>query len=281
MDRLSEHGLRLFGLEPGKTPPADGASRVFVLTLTAPCTWTDGSRIWQAVQERWQWPEPAVALAGQAGVQLWFALATAQTAAQAQPWQQALRQLALPEAPDFAVHWWPPPPAARDATAAAETSPAPQLPPARLGPERWTAFVAPHLAAVFGEDGWLDLPPSRDAQAELLARLSPVSPAALEAALQDATAARDDAPHPAATPAHDRPLRSGAAAATGPSLPPPAAGGNGTVHAEGTAAAREAQDFLLALMRDPTQPLRWRVAAAQALLHAAPPSASFPAEPRA
>ena len=78
------------------------------------------------------------------------------------------------------------------------------LVPAQQGAtENWSAFVAPDLAPVFADTPWLDIPPSVEGQADLLAKLQSIKPAALDAALQrlqpqDATA--PEAPPPATTP---------------------------------------------------------------------------------
>lgn len=49
---------------------------------------------------------------------------------------------------------------------------------------RWSAFVAPDLAAIFSAEPWLDLPPSPEAQARILSPLECIKPAVFHAVLE-------------------------------------------------------------------------------------------------
>jgi hypothetical protein len=49
---------------------------------------------------------------------------------------------------------------------------------------RWSAFVAPDLAAIFSEEPWLDLAPNPEAQAKVLSRLECIKPAVFQAILE-------------------------------------------------------------------------------------------------
>ena len=71
----------------------------------------------------------------------------------------------------------------------------------------WSAFILPHLAAMFADEPWLDMKPSPDAQADLLLRLKSLSPAdwrraqlQLEPAEAASTFAAASSPLPAALP---------------------------------------------------------------------------------
>lgn len=110
----------------------------------------------------------------------------------------------------------------------------PALPGTEVGPERWAALVSPDLAPLFTETPWLDLPPGADAQAALLAPLRPITADELAAALR--TLAPPDA-------------------TTAPGAPEPR-----------SAPEREAERFLLSVMRDAAAPLAQRIDAAKALL---------------
>lgn len=110
----------------------------------------------------------------------------------------------------------------------------PALPGSEVGTERWAALVSPDLAPLFNETPWLELPPGDDAQAALLAPLRPITADELAAALR--TLAPPDA-------------------ITAPGAPEPR-----------TAPEREAERFLLAVMRDAAAPLAQRIEAAKALL---------------
>jgi hypothetical protein len=95
---------------------------------------------------------------------------------------------------------------------------------------RWSAFVAPDLAAVFGDDPSLDLPPGDEAQAEVLSRIQPIPAADWQRAIASADPAARPVSQPTPT-AQDDPRR-----------------------------------FLLSVMNDATVDMALRVEAAKALL---------------
>lgn len=125
-------------------------------------------------------------------------------------------------------------PAARRRCWPAPDAAPPALPGAEVGAERWAALVSPDLAPLFTETPWLDLPPGDDAQAALLAPLRAITADELAAALR--TLAPPDT-------------------AAAPGAPEPR-----------TAPEREAERFLLSVMRDAAAPLAQRIDAAKALL---------------
>ncbi|OOG87875.1 hypothetical protein B0E41_03075, partial [Hydrogenophaga sp. A37] len=115
---------------------------------------------------------------------------------------------------------------------------------------RWSAFVAPDLPAVFGDDPSLDFQPGEDAQAELLSRLASITPDAWQAALARLQpAAVVAAPTPTAVP-----------------TPPLAAS---TPHHALNGPYQDPRRFLMDVMNDPTVALAYRIEAAKALLVAA------------
>jgi hypothetical protein len=189
-------------------------------------------------------------------LQLWFSLAAPLPAADAEALLLHLQRHWLPDVADDRFWRWP----------AAALPPAhgvpPVLPPRALGPEQWSAFVAPDLAAVFGDTPWLDLPPGDEAQADLLARLRSVPAADVERFWASKNA-------PAALPQQE--------AAGGPAKPTPH-GAEGTHPAPagaqgGAATTADAQGlppspraFLTAVMNDPKVALALRIEAAKALL---------------
>jgi hypothetical protein len=65
---------------------------------------------------------------------------------------------------------------------------------------RWSAFVAPDLAAVFGDDPSLDLPPGDEAQAEVLSRIQPIPAADWQRAIASAAPAALPVSQPTTTP---------------------------------------------------------------------------------
>jgi hypothetical protein len=101
----------------------------------------------------------------------------------------------------------------------------------------WSAFVAPGLAGMFADEPWLDMPPSPDAQAKLLAGLKSIQPAEFRLAQERLRPAEAPVARAVASVATDVP--------------------------------REAQDpkrFLLAVMNDPATDMPLRIEAAKALL---------------
>ena len=178
MSRIDTETQRLFGLpaEGGAQRSlvrADGCVRSLVLAQTGPADWTLLAPLWRGVQADLGWSAPAIAVNGRDAFELWFSLAAPL------PWAEATRLLAQLQRrylgglrPDR-VRAWP--------SAVAPTEP-PTVPPFAAGPQRWAAFIASDLPAVFGDDPALDVEPGADAQAELLARLCSISAAELRQA---------------------------------------------------------------------------------------------------
>jgi len=209
MDRLHSELQRLY--------LAGGTGRVrgFVLEVAGPAGWPALSRLWQSVQADLDLPAPAIAINGSDACQLWFSLADAVTTQRAQAFLAGVCARYLAEVPPERIR-----------------TPAPDpLPPARVAQERWSAFVAPDLAPLFAEEPWLDHPPGRDAQADLLSRVATTKPEAFERAC----ARFAEAPAPVAAPA-------------------------------APAAMADPRAFLLSVMQDPSVDLRLRIEAAKALL---------------
>lgn len=233
--RLDAERQRLYG----DIVAHDGApARWRALVITAPAgQWRDLARLWQAVQDDLGWPAPAIAVSGDTRLALWFSLAQARPAEELQRLGQALLQPlgdAVTSAnPSLVWQVWPQAPSVAPATAGL-----PPCPPHALAPERWSAFVAPDLAPVFADTPWLDIPPSLDGQAELLASLRSVS--------------EDQLKMLALTPPNDAPQHVTAPPAAPTALSPD----------PGSSPRR----FLQQVMNDPEVPLRWRIEAAKALL---------------
>lgn len=246
MSRLNAEHQRLFDADAqGRLPAtADTTVRALVLAVHSPADWAALAPLWRGVQADFGWPEAAIAVNGTDAFELWFALADPLPRADAAELLARLQRRYLPGVRADRLRAWP----------AADTSAAPPVcPPFAAGPERWAAFVTPDLPAVFGDDPALDFEPGADAQADLLARLRPVSAtplrrarAALTPAAQPAASATPEAPsmtQPDAAPAH---LSTTLSSAIGRHEDP--------------------RDFLLAVMNDPVTPLALRIEAAKALL---------------
>lgn len=244
MTRLNTEFARLYGV-PNPTPavhqtdtrvPVD-AVQAMVLELARPADWSVLSAVWRAVQSELELPAPAIAISGRDGVQLWFSVAQPVRSSEAADFLAALRQQYLAAVADNRVGLYP----SRAALAAGNAAPARAVPAVDAHTGYWSAFVSADLASVFGDEPWLDIPPNRDQQADILSRLSPITPPQWHEALVRLDAARHK----------EEPL-----AATVAATPSPVS----DMQAQGPKA------FLMRVMNDPSVALRDRIEAAKALL---------------
>lgn len=227
MSRLETEQQRLFGT---RDTHAAGQVHAVVLELVQPSGWSELAALWQGVQADLDLPAPAIAVNGRDGYQLWLSFAQPVGIAQAQAFLEALRRRYLPDVPPERVRSY------IGNEGSGSIRPLPHLPPVQVGPERWSAFLAPDLAPVFADEPWLDHPPGADAQADLLSRMQAAGPEAFGRAL---TALSKDNEDEAAQPVVTR------------------AGG-----------ASDPRSFLQSVMQDETVDLRLRIEAAKALLAA-------------
>ena len=183
MSSLQSELQRLYGLplptplsndmkgSPGLMPAV--TVRSMVMGLTRPSHWDVLAPVWRGVQSELGLPAPAIAVAGEAGLQLWFSLAEPIAPAQALAFIDALRRRYLPDVDAGRVH-------CQFHSAAAPV-------PAELSePGRWSAFVAADLVAVFDDTPWLDLKPSDEGQAALLRGMATTERSAFEHAFERA-----------------------------------------------------------------------------------------------
>lgn len=193
---------------PGSTNPdneaqglvtPDGRVRALVLELARPADWSALSTVWQGVQADLELPAPAIAVSGIDGYQLWFSLAEAVPVAQAKAFLEALRLRYLGMVAPQRIGLMP----MEDASASGKIQHAPMVPAQHQDTGRWSAFVAPDLAAIFSDEPWLDVRPSPDAQANVLSRLACTQSAAFQAAMASITEKNVGNPdrHPVAEPA--------------------------------------------------------------------------------
>lgn len=215
--------------------PAAGATRTLVLELARPADWNVLAAVWQGVQADLALPAPAIAVSGSDGLQLWFSLQQPVDGARAVAFLAGLRARYLPGVAPARVRSLPP--------ADGGAWQLPEVPALQAGGENWSAFIAPDLAPLFSDTPWLDVQPSPEGQADLLAGLRPIPPAAFDAALQ----ALQQALKPAA--ADDTPQTAG------PAMAPSAPG-----------ADLDPRAFLQRVLNDESAPLVLRVEAAKALL---------------
>jgi hypothetical protein len=244
MSLLNTELARLFHLPASTATPVGQASgaagpvRALVLEVTGPADWAELSPVWRGVQTDLDLPAPAIAVSGTDGIQLWFSLAEPVSLDHAAAFLAGLQGRYLGALPAKRVRSYP-------HTTSGDGAPAlpPPVPALQAGTENWSAFVTQDLAAVFGEEPWLDLPPNRDQQAQLLGKLQSIKPATFLAALATLQA-------PALAPA--------------PADANPAAAHVATV-AEDTRHLSP-REFLMHVMHDPRVAMADRIAAARALL---------------
>ena len=240
MNRLHAQWQRLFlapGQQPqdGRAPPladAQGLTRALLLELARPADWRALAGVWQAVQQELGLPAPAIAVSGNEGFQLWFALAAPVSPADGLAFLQALAQRYLPDVA---------PQRLRLQAGDLSDGPAAALPPqlqAQAG--QWSAFVSPDLAPVFADTPWLDVAPGADGQADLLSGLHCLSPEDLRAATARLAPLHLDSE--GAEPRAEAPAAPGARTDQTP------------------------QAFLSQVMNDASVPLALRIEAAKALL---------------
>lgn len=186
MNRLHSelHRLAFSSAERGDD---EGRTRAFTLSLAGTGAWESLGSAWRGVQADLGLPAPAIAVAGRAGFQLWFAVAEPIAEDEARAFAQGLVRRYLGDA----AH-------ARIATDAVDAPP-----PREFAPGCWSAFVAPDLAGLFSEETWLDLQPGEDAQADLLARVQPMATEDVRRALQQLAPAQDTGARSAATATSD------------------------------------------------------------------------------
>lgn len=270
MTQLLAEWHRLYHPNPGAAslPPlaSNGLTRLVLLELRQPADWGLLGAVWQAVQTELGLPAPAIAVNGADGYQLWFSLAKPVDTAQAQAFWQGLLARYLAGTPHQRLRCWPAldvPAETADPNQPQTTSqpPWPQVPAEQAHAGRWSAFVAPDLARIFGDEPWLDVAPGQAAQAALLAGLASTPLPAFQAALAQLVTARQATAQPAQQ-TYAAELTPAAHAAHATHADPV------TQQAETTLAnaPQDPQGFLLAVMNDPQVPLALRVEAAKALL---------------
>lgn len=249
------------GAAPSGLVDAQGRVRALVLELARPADWDTLAQAWQGVQLDLGLPAPAIAVSGVDGIQLWFSLAEAVSATQAQAFLAGLRLRYLPDVAPHRVVLMPAPDTSSPTGAVLHARPVP-APQTATG--HWSVFVAPDLAPVFGDTPWLDSPPGDDGQANMLRGLRSITPAEWAAAVAQClpaagrpVAGRLDADTPKANAAADPPS---------PGQPAWAVGA-------------DPRQFLLSVMNDPSAALALRIEAAKALLpYSVGPGLALPAQ---
>jgi hypothetical protein len=240
--RLQAELQRLFPATP------DAVVRYLVIGIAAPADWSALSAVWRGVQTDWDWPAPAIAINGVDAFELWLPLQAPVPLADARHVVQMLCQRHLGDVAPSRWRLWP---ALDDGLAV----PPQALPQQQVATGGWSAFVAPDLAAVFGDEPALDMPAGDEAQADVLARIRAITPDDWRRALPTPVQPWP----PALRPAHALAPNTGHALAL-PQMPTAAD------QPPGPDAYDDPRRFLLNVMNDPAVDLALRVEAAKALL---------------
>ena len=243
MNRLQRELQRLYGpqadaglglgFDARGMGDAQGRVRAMVLELARPADWAALSAVWGGVQADLALPAPAIAVNGSDGCQLWFSLVEPVPAPQAGAFLEALRRRYLGDSEPGRVAMLPAP----DSASARPRLQARPVPALQADTGLWSAFVASDLVPMFTDQPWLDMPPSPDGQAQLLAPLKSIPPAEFELAVQRL--------NPAAAPSA------------------PVQASNDAAQA---AASLDPKRFLLDVMNNDSLDLALRIEAAKALL---------------
>jgi hypothetical protein len=225
----------------------DGTVRAMVLELARPADWTVLSALWQGVQAELGLPAPAIAVSGIDGFQLWFSLAEPVPVAQACAFLGSLRLRYLSQVTTDRINMRP----CIDESMPQKAVHAALVPKLREETGRWSAFVASDLAAIFADEPWLDLPPSPEAQANVLARIESIKLADFQVAL-DRIKPVD--------------LGRGAHAQSDANKLIKVQDDAETINSPSQGKGMDPKGFLLGVMNDPAVELHLRIDAAKALL---------------
>ena len=249
MNRLQSEIRRLYlpraaedtDAEAASVIDARGATRALVLEVARQAGWEAVDRTWRGVQAELELPAPAVAVNGCDGFQLWFSLEEPVGTPDAQAFLDGLRRRFLADVAADRVRMMP-----SQAVAAGVVHARP-VPAEQTPPDRWSAFVAPDLAALFVDTPWLDFAPRSDGQADLLRSLKSIGREAFEVVSARLGQAAHRA-HPLGTGSASGATGSASAAAARPTMP------------------SDPEAFLRQVMQDDSVPLALRIEAARALL---------------
>lgn len=218
MDKLTTELSRLYG-RPGEP-------RALLLGFRRTADWERAAGLWQAIQEELELPAPAISVSVADGYRLWLSLAGPLPTTEAQDFLAALRDKYLADlSPDSLELLIGDP---------GSLSPVPALDPAS---SKWSAFIDPSMGSMFVAEPGLEMAPSRDRQADMLASLRSIAADGLHRAMEKLRAdAEADAP----------PTGKSSSALQGHFADP--------------------KSFLLAVMNDASLAMRDRIEAAKALL---------------
>lgn len=205
----------------------EGSVRGMVLHFTRRGDWPRVAELYQSLQEELELPAPAIAASADDGYLLWLSLIEPTPVPVARAFLAALCARYLADLPPAAIATVP--------GTSSDNGLVGLVPALHAANGKWSAFIDPGMGSMFVDESGLDMAPNLDRQAEMLAGLRSIAPAAL----QRAQHLLDTAPAPNSGDAVSGPL-------------------SGTFS--------DGQSFLLAVVNDPSVSLSQRIEAATALL---------------
>ena len=226
---------------------AGGLVRSLVISVERGGDWEAVAALYEGVQADLDLPPPAISVSGDEGYQIWFSLSEPIPWQLAQDFMQGLcrRYLAEIKAAKLKLR-----PGAEDELRFVS------LVPAILeNADRWSAYIDPSMGSMFVEETWLEMPPSLDKQAGMLAGLESIKAQDFQRALSLLAAPSEISVEATAQPPRVQSNDSGQ----------PRQRGEETALSIGTSFTNP-KDFLLAVMNDPKATVDQRIAAASALL---------------
>ncbi len=185
------HPERLAHVLQGHAPLAlglvddQGRVRTLALRVLRPEHWPAVAALCQGLNDDWQLPQPAVSLYGGTGFQVWFSLAQAVPLADGLAFLHGLQQR----------YWADLPPHQHSASPDAHSQELPLCPCRLNDQDQWAAFIDPTLGSMFSDSPCLDMPPSLDKQADLLATVRSISPSDFQRILSQLQNPTTTSPH--------------------------------------------------------------------------------------
>jgi len=222
--------------EPFQPVSTDGTVRTLSIGFARPGDWEALARLYQALQEELDLPPPAISVSGDQGFRLWLSLAQPVPVGLARHFLAELRRRYLADLP----------PASLELVPGAESATIDLAPALNTATGKWSAFIDPSLGSMFSDESGLEMAPNMDRQADLLAGLKCIDPAAFQHGLAQ-LAADQPSPSPAPDDSTQRPADKPSTLTVGSNYSDP-------------------KSFLLAVMNDPSASAGQRIKAAKALL---------------
>ena len=254
MNKLESELQRLYFL-PGRAWPgtksesenpqidlitATGLARCLVISIKEGAAWPQIATLYQGIQDEFELPAPAISISVEEGYQIWFSLAEPVTLQAAQNFMAGLCRKYLAETKTAKLKCRP--------GIADDLKSVPKVPAREKASDRGSAYIDPTMGSMFIEESWLEMTPSLDKQAGMLAGLKSIRPEDFDRVSIALLRQHETKTLPPADKAETV-------------QPPPAKTILGT-----SGDFSNPKSFLLAVMNDPTAHAEHRIRAAIALL---------------